>query len=156
MTKEKIISIIFNNVTERHGIINSLEEMKFISEHNALEVHCIEFIEKISDPNVTKLSKAFHMTRGAISKLAKRLIKAGVVETYQKPENKKEIYYRITERGREIYLKHETLHQNRIDRDILFFSQLSDAEKDSLISIFDKFDKHLKSELEKKGIDDYI
>ncbi len=153
MTKEKIISTIFNNVTEHHGILNSLEEMKFISEHNALEVHCIDFIEKMTDPNVTKLSRAFRMTRGAISKLTKRLIKAGLIEPYQKPENKKEIYYRITELGRDIYLKHQSLHQDRIDRDILFFSQLNEGEKDTLIRIFEKFDKHLKSELEKKGIE---
>lgn len=156
MAKEEIISTIFNKVTERHGIINSLSEMKFISEHNVLEVHCIDLIEKVQYANVTKLSKAFRMTRGAISKLIQRLIKAGAIEAYQKPENKKEIYYKLTEFGREIYLKHEKLHQNRIDRDSLLFSQLSEEEKDFLMSIFEKIDLHLKNELEKMGIDNYV
>lgn len=156
MAKEEILSTIFNNVTERHGMINTLSEMNFIAEHNVLEVHCIDLIEKIQYANVTKLSKAFRMTRGAISKLTHKLIKAGVIEAYQRPENKKEIYYKLTERGAEISLKHKKLHQNRIDRDSLLFGQLSEDEKDSLISIFEKIDIHLKNELEKMGIDDYL
>lgn len=156
MTKEKILSTIFNKISERHGMINSLAEIKFITEHNALEVHCIDLIQKIQDPNVTKLSKIFRMNKGAISKLTKRLINAGKIESYQKPENKKEIYYKLTDLGRNIYLKHEKMHQNRINRDSLFFNQLSEDEENSLINIFEKIDEHLKSELEKVGIDDYI
>jgi DNA-binding MarR family transcriptional regulator len=156
MEKEETLSMIFNKMTERHGVINSLADMKFIAENNVLEVHCIDLIEKIKVPNVTKLSKTFHLTRGAISKLVKRLIIGGTIEAYQKPENKKEIYYKLTELGREIYLSHEKQHQNRIDRDSLLFTQLCEAEKDSLLSIFEKIDIHFKNELEKMGIDDYI
>ena len=35
------------------------------------------------------------MTRGAISKITKKLIKKGIIESYQKPDNKKEIYFRL-------------------------------------------------------------
>ncbi|MBC8062123.1 MAG: MarR family transcriptional regulator [Clostridiaceae bacterium] len=156
MTKEEILSSTFDKVTERHNIINSLAETSFISEHNVLEVHCIDLIDKIEEANVTKLAKAFRMTRGAISKIAKRLIKAGAIEIYQKPENKKEIYYKLTELGRTIYLKHEELHKNRINRDSLLFSQLGEDEKDSLIKIFEKIDMNLKYELEKMGIKDNL
>ena len=156
MDKEETLSMIFNKMTEHHAVINSLADMEFIAEHNVLEVHCIDLIEKIQDANVTKLSKIFRLTRGAISKLVKRLIKAGTIEAYQKPENKKEIYYKLTVLGRDIYLRREKIHQNRIDRDSLLFRQLCEAEKDSLISIFEKIDIHLKNELEKMGIDDYI
>ena len=33
------------------------------------------------------------MTSGAISKIAKKLIKKGIIESCQKPDNKKEIYF---------------------------------------------------------------
>lgn len=156
MTKEEMLSTLFNSVTERHGIINSLAETKFITEHNVLEVHCIDLIEKIHDANVTKLSKAFRMTRGAISKITKRLIKAGVVEAYQRPENKKEIYYQLTGLGRDIYFKHQRLHRNRIDRDSILFSQLLEEEREFLINILEKINSHLENELVKMGIEDYI
>ncbi len=54
---------------------------------NELEV--IEHIGKIPDPNVTKLANASYMTRGAISKLTKKLIARGIINTYQSEENKK-------------------------------------------------------------------
>ena len=62
------------------------------------EVHYIEYIGKNEDFNVTKLANDFYMTRGAISKLTKKLI-----ESYQKPENKKEIYYKFTENSWKIF-----------------------------------------------------
>ena len=156
MTKEEKLSIIFNKVTERHGVINNLSEIKFITEYKILEVHFIDLIEKIQDANVTKISKAFEMTRGAISKIAKRLIKAGTIETYQNPENKKEIYYKLTDIGRDIYLKHEKMHQNRIDRDSLLFSELKEEEKDYLINIFKNIEMNLENELKKFGLDVYM
>lgn len=130
--------------------------MKFISVHNVLEVHCIDLIEKIQDPNVTKQSKIFRMTRGAISKLTRRLINNGDIKAYQNPGNKKEIYYKLTDQGLEVYLKHQGMHQNRINRDSLLFSQLSEEEKNILMNIFEKIDMKLKNELEKLGIDDYM
>jgi DNA-binding MarR family transcriptional regulator len=59
--------------------------------------HLVQFLTtfwKLQGANVTKLSKTFRLTRGAISKLVKRLIKVDAIESYQKPENKKEIYYK--------------------------------------------------------------
>lgn len=35
-------------------------------------------------------------------------------------------------------------------------NKLSEAEKDSLINIFEKIDRSLKNELERLGIDDYL
>jgi len=156
MVEEEKLSTIFNKISQRHGLINSLVEMKFITEHNVLEIHCVDLIERIKDVNVTKISKAFRMTRGAISKLIKRLIKAGIIEAYQKPENKKEIYYKLTDTGRTIFLKHEEMHKDRISRDSLLFSQLSENEKNSLLEIFEKIDVKLKKELENMGIDDTL
>lgn len=149
MTKDELLSTIFNEVSDRHAGLNYLAEKKFVSEHNIVEVHCIDMIEKIQDPNVTKLAKAFYMTRGAISKITKRLIREGAIETYQKPDNKKEIYYKLTDLGRMIYLEHEKLHRARIERDSTVFSRLTDEEKDILINILEKVSTHLEQESKK-------
>lgn len=61
-------------------------------------MHCIEYIGKNEDSNVTNLANDFYITRAAISKLTKKLI-----ESCQKPENKKEIYYKFTENGWKIF-----------------------------------------------------
>lgn len=43
-----------------------------------------------------RFSDYMHMTRGAISKITKCLIKAKCITPYLEPENKKEIYFRLT------------------------------------------------------------
>ncbi|MDF2935735.1 MAG: transcriptional regulator, MarR family [Paenibacillaceae bacterium] len=62
------------------------------------------YIGNHADSNVTKLAESFYMTRSAISKITKKLMEKGLIDSYQKPENKKEIYFRLTEQGRRLYL----------------------------------------------------
>jgi DNA-binding MarR family transcriptional regulator len=158
MTKDEGLSSIFNRVSERHNMIKNIEEkkFKFMTENTYMEVHCIELIEKIQDANVTKLSKTFQVTRGAISKVTKRLIEAGAIERYQKPENKKEIYFKLTDMGKGIYWEHEKMHQTRIERDSKFFNQLSEEEKDHLIQMLNKIYGQIAEELKELGMDNYI
>ena len=77
---------------------------------NLAEVHCIDRIGTIEYANVTKIANEMEMTRGAISKICKRLLNKGLVESYQRPDNNKEIYYRLTEDGQHIYDAHKKLH----------------------------------------------
>jgi DNA-binding MarR family transcriptional regulator len=158
MNKETELSAIFNRVSERHHVIKEMEAKKyrFMSENTFLEVHCIDFIEKNLDPNVTKLANALRVTRGAISKTTKKLLKDGAIEKYQKPENKKEIYFKLTAIGRRIFAEHEKMHQTRIEQDRLFFQNLSEEEKDQLIRSLNKIYKQIAEELKKLGLENYI
>ncbi|WP_221469417.1 MarR family transcriptional regulator [Cohnella nanjingensis] len=132
------------------------KQYKFMRENTFLEVHCIDLIEKMQDANVSKLAKAFQVTRGAISKVTKGLIETGAIERYQKPDNKKEIYFKLTEVGREIYGEHEKMHQTRIEKDGDFFSPLSEEEKNQLIGMLNKIYGQIAKELKNLGMDNYI
>ncbi|HWL11887.1 MAG TPA: MarR family transcriptional regulator, partial [Ureibacillus sp.] len=117
------------------------------------EVHCIEFIEKNVDSNVTKLAESLYMTRGAISKLTKKLIEKGLIESYQKPDNKKEIYFKLTEQGKKIYEVHEELHKEFQERDNAVFDQVTEEQFDSMLSFVEKYSRHLDAEIKKQGAD---
>lgn len=158
MATDEELSRIFNRVSERHNLLKTMEEKnyKFMRENTFMEVHCIDLIEKMQDPNVSKLAKAFQVTKGAISKVTKRLIEIKAIESYQKPGNKKEIYYKLTDIGREIYREHEKMHETRIERDSEFFSPLNEAEKDQMIRMLHKIYGQIAEELKKMGLDHYI
>ncbi len=47
------------------------------------EIHCIDFIGKIDNPNVTKISESMNMTRGAISKICKKLLNNNLIHKYK-------------------------------------------------------------------------
>jgi len=102
---------------------------------------------------VTKLAESFYMTRGAISKLTKKLIEKGLIESYQKSDNKKEIYFRLTQQGKVIYQIHEDLHNEFHERDKAVFEQVTDDQFDSMLQFVDKYNRHLDAEIKKLGTD---
>ena len=110
---------------------------------NELEV--IEHIGKIPDPNVTKLANASYMTRGAISKLTKKLIARGIIKTYQSEENKKEIYFQLTLIGQKIKNRHEQLHQKWVQRDAAVFENMSKEEFDTVFRFIGRYREFIRS-----------
>ncbi|MFR6016928.1 MAG: MarR family transcriptional regulator [Paraclostridium sordellii] len=133
--------------------LNKFKMEESLKEYKSSEVHCIEYIGSNVDTNVTKLSEYFYMTRGAMSKLTKKLIKKGVIESYQKPDNKKEIYFRLTEQGKEVYKTHEKLHKEFQERDKAIFEQVTEEQFDSMLNFIEKYSSHLDGEIKKLGID---
>ena len=77
---------------------------------NLAEVHCIDQIGVTDHANVTKIADAMRLTRGAISKITKKLLAKDLIESYQRPGNNKEIYFRLTAGGRQVFEEHHTCH----------------------------------------------
>ena len=77
---------------------------------NLAEVHCIDQIGVTDPANVTKIADAMRLTRGAVSKITKKLLCKGLIESYQRPGNNKEIYFQLTSGGRQIFEEHRICH----------------------------------------------
>jgi len=121
--------------------------------YNPSEVHCIEYIGGNEDSNVTKLAETFYMTRSAISKLTRKLIEKGLIESYQKPDNRKEVYFRLTKQGDQIYKVHEELHREYKERDKAVFEKITEEQYDNMLGFAEKFNQHLDAEIKKLGVD---
>jgi DNA-binding MarR family transcriptional regulator len=74
------------------------------------QTHCIAAIGDMEEANVTKISNELAMTTGAITKMCKKLFNDGFVEKYQNTGNNKEVYYRLTESGQQVYEVHKKIH----------------------------------------------
>lgn len=153
MSKVDQVIMGFRNVYNKMVFLNKYKMERSLKDYKSSEVHCIEYIGRNIDSNVTKLAESFYMTRGAISKLTKKLIKKGIIESYQKPDNKKEIYFRLTEKGKEVYKIHEELHKEFQERDKAVFDQVTEEQCDMMLSFVEKYDRHLDAEIEKQGLD---
>ncbi len=134
MNKEEQVMNGFRELYNKLVWLNKDKMEEGLKGFKSSEVHCIEYIENNADSNVTQLAEAFYVTRGAISRMTKKLIQKGLVESYQKSENKKEIYFRLTEQGKEIYKIHENLHKEFQERDKAVFEQVTEEEFNSIIS----------------------
>lgn len=152
MNKEEQVMNGFRELYNKMVWLNKDKMEVGLKGFKSSEVHCIEYIENNADSNVTQLAEAFYVTRGAISRMTKKLIKKGLIESYQKSENKKEIYFRLTEQGKEIYKIHEELHKEFQERDKAVFEQVTESEFDSIIRFVEKYSRHLDAEIKKQGI----
>ena len=153
MNKEEQVIMGFRDVYNKMVFLNKVKMEDSLKDYKSSEVHCIEYIGKNVDSNVTKLAESFYMTRGAISKLTKKLIKKGIIESYQKPDNKKEIYFRLSEQGEAIDKIHEELHKEFQERDKAIFEQVTEEQFDIMLSFVEKYSRHLDAEIEKQGVD---
>ncbi|GAA0863904.1 MarR family transcriptional regulator [Paraclostridium tenue] len=153
MNKEEQVLMSFRDLFNKMVWLNKFKMEDSLKGYKSSEVHCIEYIGKNVDSNVTKLAESFYMTRGAMSKITKKLLKKGIIESYQKPDNKKEIYFRLTDQGKEVYKIHEKLHKEFQDRDKVVFEQITEEQFYSMLSFIEKYSKHLDSEIKKAGID---
>ncbi|EOO27473.1 MarR family transcriptional regulator [Bacillus cereus BAG1X2-3] len=152
MNKEEQVMNGFRELYNKLVWLNKDKMEEGLKGFKSSEVHCIEYIENNADSNVTQLAEAFYVTRGAISRMTKKLIQKGFIESYQKSENKKEIYFRLTEEGKEIYKIHENLHKEFHERDKAVFEQVTKEEFDSIIGFVEKYSRHLDAEIKKQGI----
>ncbi|MED2980512.1 MarR family transcriptional regulator [Bacillus thuringiensis] len=152
MNKEEQVMNGFRELYNKLVWLNKDKMEEGLKGFKSSEVHCIEYIENNADSNVTQLAEAFYVTRGAISRMTKKLIQKGLIESYQKSENKKEIYFRLTEEGKEIYKIHEGLHKEFQERDKAVFEQVTEEEFDSIIRFVEKYSRHLDAEIKKQGV----
>jgi len=135
------------------SLVNALEEADAIykkqadpilADYTLTEMHCVEKIGKIENPNVTKLATEMNITRGGISRLLKKIRKKGAVETYASDTNKKEVYYRLTPTGRKVFDAHEEIHENWRKYDESFFKKFTAEEIAFGIGFVEKYIKHVK------------
>ncbi|RDZ18949.1 MarR family transcriptional regulator [Priestia megaterium] len=124
---------------------NKPEVESALKDYTLNEIELIENIALIPNANVTKLAAASYMTRGAISKLTKKLIAKNIIESYQNTENKKEIYFRLTTSGQKINYIHQELHQSFLKRDKEVFEYMTDEEFDTIFRFIGRYRHHLKN-----------
>lgn len=120
--------------------------------YSFLEIACIEFIAKLNNPNVTRLSEELYVTRGAISKATKKLLQKQDIITFRNPNNNKEIYFKLTSKGRKINQQHEDLHKAFLLNDQAVFDSFSSEKLETILEFTQLYNQHLDKELRNNSI----
>ena len=153
MDKEEQIELSLRDLLYKKASLEKFEMKDRLKGYKSSEVHFIDYIGRNADSNVTKLANSFYVTRGAISKISKKLMKRGLIESFQKPDNRKEIYFRLTEQGNSVYKIHEELHKEFQERDKDIFEQVTEEQINSLLRFLEMYSNHLDAEIQKLGAD---
>ena len=151
MNKQGQLAQTFRDVFNKMAWLNEQKMKDSLKAYKPSEVHCVEHIGKNEDANVTKLAESFYMTRGAISKLTRKLMDKGLIKSYRKPDNKKEIYFKLTAHGQEVFRVHEQLHREAGARDKAVFEQINEAQFEEMCRFLENYGRHLDAEIKKLG-----
>ncbi len=119
-------------LTEVFQLFTEFNEKGFkenYSDLNINEVHAVDYIGRTEYANVTKITEHLKITKGAVTKIAQKLIAKEYISLYKIEENKKEKYFSLTGKGKEIFDKHEILHMESIDKDKKMFEKFNENEK---------------------------
>ena len=149
MQGRKILEALIRTLNERSKA-NESAIKRALPGFGSSELFCVAYIGRNSDVNVTKLAAAVGMTRGAISKLAKRMQDNGMIECYQREENKKEVHYVLTDQGWQVYLKLQDLNRKADERDRAFFETICKEDADALERFVDGYHAYLEKLLKEK------
>lgn len=144
---------LFVKYMEKQEILSRLTEDEKLHGYNYSEIHTIDAIGKLEAPNVTTVAEYMNVTRGAISKIAKKLQAAGLIEVYMAPDNRQKKFFRLTEQGRFLYSEHVKRHALWLERDDAFLNQ-QDADDLARVNAFMKnFNDYLDAQIAELGGD---
>lgn len=133
---------------ERQDMLSRLTESQCLDEYGYSETHCIDFIGRLELPNVTKVAEHMRMTRGAISKMTKKLLTKGLIEKYTLETNKKEIYFRLTKQGKVLFDEHAKRHELWEKRDMEFLARYPKEKVETVCEFMQEFNDYLEAQIE--------
>ena len=79
---------------------------QLIPSYKGTEIYIVDILGEQGDKNIKSLADMLYMTKGAVSKLAKKLSDRGIVSCYKRDGNKRDVYLTLTKSGRTDYERH--------------------------------------------------
>lgn len=102
----------------------------------ASEVHLIDMAGRYPEEGISQIASRLGITKGAVSQTAKKLEEKGYIERVNPEGDKKTVFIRLTEYGKDAFLWHVAYHE-MVNRDMAEqVAKLSHRDVDNLFSIF--------------------
>jgi DNA-binding MarR family transcriptional regulator len=115
------------------------------------EVHLLEAIKSQKGANVGELAKYLGMTSGAISQGTKKLLDKGLIETYKKTGNRKEVFSRPTALGERVCEGHQEHHKNMVAVLREFMTRLDRKETGIVLDFLEAASQGVEKMFDKAG-----
>lgn len=96
--------------------------------NNITSVHVIDCIGDDEPINHTGIVKKMNLSKGSITNISSKLLDMGFIKSTQLNNNRKEIYYSLTDKGRIVYHLHRGMHKEKEEKFYQFMESYSDAE----------------------------
>lgn len=134
----------YTNLSEQTDKLNSRETL---SGYDNSELNCLDCVGRMDFPNVTAIAEEMRMTKGAVSKILRKLLDKNAVEAYQQKPNRQKVYYRLTAVGAALFAEHRDRHRRWEEREMVYFRSLPEGEQAAAIRFFSGYNENIRSRL---------
>lgn len=151
--KEQVLKALQEFITTRE----SLQKLESTNMKNYLfgvswtltQLHIVALLQRDGMLNNTSLAEKLNVSKPAITKAMKNLLEHHIVAIKQMEGNKKEIHYILTDKGNELALLHEQLHEEAKSQYLKLLESFSDEQLETINTFLYSLTEHLKMRMMK-------
>ena len=137
---DRIVSII-SKLSQNLGEMEELaREQLNIKELTTAQMHYLEIINEMSNPNVTELATEMQLTKPTVTVALDRLLLKGYVAKIQSDADRRSSHLHLTKKGMQINQMHERAHTQFVE---LMQETLDPKELEELTVLLEKLTKSL-------------
>lgn len=101
---------------------------ELLQDMTLMELHVLDAVGQLEPVNGITISKHFGIFKGTVSKITRRLAAKNLIRKEFLPHNKKEILFKTTPLGKEIFHLHQALHRQMKIGVVQFLQKYDDQE----------------------------
>lgn len=152
--QKKVILALQQFIIERENAGKRRKNIKANEDYNLslTQFHIIELIANHNGVNNKFLADKLNLSKPAITKSMKKLLAKDLVNGLQIENNKREIYYKLTKKGKKLSYIHDELHQEAVRKYERVLAGFNENELDTIIEFLHRSINELKKE--EKGMND--
>jgi DNA-binding MarR family transcriptional regulator len=109
--------------------------VELLQDTTFMMLRVLDAIGQLEPVNGITISKQFRIPKGTVSKTTRRLMAKKLITEESLPNNKKEILFRLTPLGRELFLAHRAFDQQMERGFIQFLQRYNDDELGFMVRV---------------------
>lgn len=113
---------------------------------NMSSIHVIECIGLNEPINNIGIATKMNLSKANITKITRKLTKDELIKRFQLSDNKKEIYFKLTSRGKQVFTLHKKLHNKKRDQFYELIDNFSDDKQKVILEFLGKMINQLTEE----------
>src|SRR5215510_6291489 len=117
----------------------SPQVVEILQDSTLMTLRVLDAIGRLEPINGITISKQSRIPKGSVSKITRRLISKKLITKESLPNNKKEVIFRTTPLGKEIFLAHQAFDQKMEKGFTKFLKKYEPQELDFIVRILQDF-----------------
>ncbi len=115
--------------------------VELLQDTTLMGLRVLDAIGRLEPVNGITISEQFHIPKGTVSKITRRLIAQKLITSESLPNNRKEVLFRTTALGRELFLAHRAFDEQMEKRFVRFLQRYTPDELRFLVRVLQEVAK---------------